>query len=797
MAIRGKSRPNMPVGEALKRLRSTEGRKLVKKVREEADLPPVYDQPSVYSEDKFEKTLQTYLSFQNDHSLETVTDALGRALVDAAGDDGVLTASEVNQTMGAQGLKFFDQLQAAHGDGIKDAPLADRRQVDMLGAERVKKLVATEGSVAPEMAVLQHFLDSVAEPGELDGFQFLGLQHLFASSMTMFHALQELGVDTADTRLIGKIYSTNYRVADELEAEGAQVDPISKRSQVSGDFNQQMFDAAEWQIRQMIDKLPHPPEKNPKPQCLIIDDGGDAIETLHEKFPEYAGYFCCVEQTRRGARKMHELEEKGELKCAVVNVAESWAKLEHESPMIGHSVVLEIGRKLDRLKTYGVDTGKEACVVGAGSVGRETIDALLERGYTVHVYDKDPSRLEGLPEGVIGHKDLTDALPHAELLVSCVGKETLKESDTALLPDGAILVNAASSNDELNPDVLLPYSPASSVRDEDGDMWTKFRGKPVCVGMGAAEAHSDAVIRHPTTQKEFLMVNRGFVVNMTGERDPIPPRFIQLTRTLLFLGALAAKRADGPGLIEVPKEWQKELVDRVNGVLAMTGESLDAPDWEKRDPPPPAEAKEPPEGLDEMLGDFEAKTAQQAEVNKRRFGLEIPVAGTAPDDPEGNESAYGVRFGRVEPRSYEASVDRLAGDNDGFITPAEAAIVRATKAVNRQFDVNLRVSVNPKSEAFPEHSEEGRNHYIEGNQQPIERDLTKKEEMELHYVQYVVDLSAAVMSKQGSVDTGELGAQVAEILKGSSIPPDVWFEAKSNGDEVDQALAAAIKRALG
>ena len=98
---------------------------------------------------------------------------------------------------------------------------------------------------------------------------------------------------------------------------------------------------------------------------------------------------------------MHDLAEKGELKCAVANVAETWAKLDWESPMIGHSVVLEVDRKLDRLERAGVPQAKNSLVLGCGAVGGGVARAMLKRGIDVHLYDKDPARANDLKAAMI------------------------------------------------------------------------------------------------------------------------------------------------------------------------------------------------------------------------------------------------------------------------------------------------------------------------------------------------------------------------------------------------------------
>jgi len=70
----------------------------------------------------------------------------------------------------------------------------------------------------------------------------------------------------------------------------------------------------------------------------------------------------------------------------------------------------------------------------------------------------DPERLKNLPEGMFGHSDKAKALEHGNLVVSCVGERTLFPEDYESLPDGAVLVNAASSNDELGPQDLQRFA---------------------------------------------------------------------------------------------------------------------------------------------------------------------------------------------------------------------------------------------------------------------------------------------------------------------------------------------------
>ncbi|MBN2359705.1 MAG: saccharopine dehydrogenase NADP-binding domain-containing protein, partial [Deltaproteobacteria bacterium] len=603
--------PRLRVDEVLERLQTKDGQQVVAEIvsrlkpvlpegQLEADLAGGPRLPRI--DDQFDRNLAEAVSglwIRGGDMPTELPAAIAELLLPLTDGQGTIDAQQVQRSLGPQGLRFLERLA-----GIDDlAPadqLADRRALDPVTNNIRSQALANAPFIAPRMAALEFMVKELAEPDEFKGLQFMGLQHLFASSATLFDALHRTGIEYGDMRFIGKIYSTNFRAAADLERRGAEVDAVSKRI-FTGNFSHKMAEQIDYQLRQMVGQLRKqleqqgvfdvrcpPAGHRPQPMALLIDDGAEAIKLLHEKFPEYAPYFVCVEQTRRGARIVHEMEQRGELKCPVANVAESWAKLEHESPMIGHSVVLEVSKKLDRLLRADIPVSKEALVIGCGSVGSAVARAMIARGQEVHLWDKDPARAQQLaaalesehPDAVVVmHADKHEALRHGGVLVSCVGMRTIFPEDHAFLPDGAVLVNAASADDELGPQDLTPFSKRGSISDDQGNIWQTFMGHPLNVGMGAAPAHSDVVVKLEDG-RELLLVGHGFVVNMTGERDPIPPRYIQLTRSLLLLGALAAKRAGRPGIVEVPRDWQQALVNLVKRELKRTGEDLDHPSWD-------------------------------------------------------------------------------------------------------------------------------------------------------------------------------------------------------------------------
>lgn len=798
------------------------------------EAPDLHDLPN----DRFEAALVQGLANRWVRTFE-VRDGTLAALADefaSCGDaQGRIDLAAVQRSLGPRGVQFLHALSSIEqksGD-----PLTDRRAYAPLRGE-VAQRVAKTSTIAPPMHALATMVKQVARKDELKGFAFMGLQHLFASSATLFGALHDLGVKHENMHLLGKVYSTNHRVVAELASRGADVHGTSKKVG-SKAFAHAMAEGIEEQLRAVIQHLPKAtmfvdgkpvfPEK-PKPQVLLIDDGAEAIKILHEKFPEYAPFFCCVEQTRRGARILHELQQNGELLCPVANVAETWAKLEWESPMIGHSVVLEVDRKLDRLARFGVKPPHESLVLGCGAVGGGVARAMLRRGLDVHLYDKDPQRTAALHQALIAegedaskvhtHDDKASALAHAGVLVSCVGARTLDIADHDLLPDGAILVNAASADDELGPQDLLKFSKDNTEIDSRGNLWSVFQGRAINTGKADAEAHSDGVVHHPNG-KEFLVVNNGYVVNMTGERDPIPPRYIQLTRTLLLLGGLTAKRAaegkdGGVGIHDVPRQWQEALVHLVQRELKKTGEDLKRPSWDTKpaDRPLPEEELTPPPDLVAAAAAEAARRPLPRVQAELRLAAQIERAMKNPGDGDhgsgfvdvrkahaaqkGIETVAGYRIGQTVPGSRESLIARQIGTGT-TLTIEAAALHAAAEVVAAVTGTQLRVSLAaPGQQTISPFTEPSRVDHVGARNLPVDDDANPATRFAELWGHNVRTLTASVLARRAgrSATTEELAARLRQAFSSSSaVDPKPYLAVLSRStDADDRALLAALQR---
>jgi S-adenosylhomocysteine hydrolase len=304
------------------------------------------------------------------------------------------------------------------------------------------------------------------------------------------------------------------------------------------------------------------------------------LKALNQDFPQYAHLCVAVEQTDRGIQVVEALEKQGmPLLCPLVNSARSVTKKQIVAPMIGESVVFHAEHELHSVNPKLRIEPKVATIIGYGSVGKATADALRLRGYTIHVYDVDPTKMEQARRDGCTATTREDALRNAHSLYSCTGVTAVTREDYALLPDHAVLVNAASGNHELDLHDLPPsfFSDHDADLQVDGDQRasSSFKGERAALGdLGGGEAMLNRVLR--VNGKELLVVRSGYVVNMTLG---LPPEYVQLELSMLLASCLQAVNETEPGLVDVDPNTQKLLQSRARTHLKRIGHALEQPDF--------------------------------------------------------------------------------------------------------------------------------------------------------------------------------------------------------------------------
>ena len=130
---------------------------------------------------------------------------------------------------------------------------------------------------------------------------------------------------------------------------------------------------------------------------MILDDGGDLTNIVHQKYPQYiAGIRGLSEETTTGVHNLAKMLQKGELKIPAINVNDSVTKSKFDNLYgIRESLPDGIKRATDVMLA-----GKIAVVAGYGDVGKGSAASLKAFGSRVIVTEIDPiNALQAAMEG--------------------------------------------------------------------------------------------------------------------------------------------------------------------------------------------------------------------------------------------------------------------------------------------------------------------------------------------------------------------------------------------------------------
>jgi S-adenosylhomocysteine hydrolase len=389
----------------------------------------------------------------------------------------------------------------------------------------------------PLLALVEGQFDALATQ-PLAGYSIVCVQHLLASTGSLIDSLERCGADRSRIHIVGKAYSTNTGVFEQLVERGVHVANPQFAAGADEPYDDVLAGAVAVALNAAIDESNRSGRRN----ILLIDDGGHALVAANALVPDY--HVSAVEQTTRGIRVATALAPK----FCVVNVGRSEAKLELEAPLIGASMA----RNLERLasSSHGLlrDIG-DVLVVGYGAVGRAAAASLRAQGHQVVVYDdRDNARRGAEADGFTAIERL-DTSVGRRLVASSTGTTAFPRRLHYLLGSGSTLVNMGSSDLEFAAWELRESSLVRAVFDTSGNRVQSGDLPPW-------DAHY--LLGHPG--REILLVKGGFPVDFDGGPDPIPVAGIQLTRALLLAAALQAALEKRVGLVDLDSRVHDRIV---------------------------------------------------------------------------------------------------------------------------------------------------------------------------------------------------------------------------------------------
>ena len=221
-----------------------------------------------------------------------------------------------------------------------------------------------------EMPALMALRDKYRATQPLKGAKILGCIHMTIQTAVLIETLIELGAEVRWSSC--NIFSTQDHAAAAIAAQGIAVYAWK------GETEEEYL----WCIEQTILK-----DGNPWAANMVLDDGGDLTQMLHEKYPQILrNVHGITEETTTGVHRLQEMLKKGTLKVPAINVNDSVTKSKNDNKYgCRHSLNDAIKRATDHLLS-----GKKALVIGYGDVGKGSAQSLRQEGMIVKVAEIDP-----------------------------------------------------------------------------------------------------------------------------------------------------------------------------------------------------------------------------------------------------------------------------------------------------------------------------------------------------------------------------------------------------------------------
>merc|ERR1719500_173683 len=220
-----------------------------------------------------------------------------------------------------------------------------------------------------EMPGLMYIRQKYGPSKPLKGARIAGCLHMTVQTAVLIETLLELGADVTWSSC--NIFSTQDHAAAAIAAVGVPVYAWK------GETDEEYV----WCIEQTL-IFP-----DGKPLNMILDDGGDLTNLVHEKSPQYLkGIKGLSEETTTGVHNLYKMFAKNSLKIPAINVNDSVTKSKFDN-LYGcrESLVDGIKRATDVMLA-----GKVAMVAGYGDVGKGSAQSLRGFGCRVIITEVDP-----------------------------------------------------------------------------------------------------------------------------------------------------------------------------------------------------------------------------------------------------------------------------------------------------------------------------------------------------------------------------------------------------------------------
>ena len=310
----------------------------------------------------------------------------------------------------------------------------DYKVADMALAEWGHKEISIAETEMPGLMALR---EEYKNQKPLEGARIAGCLHMTIQTAVLIETLIDLGAEVRWSSC--NIFSTQDHAASAIADQ--EIPVFAWKGETEEEFW--------WCIEQTI----YGPN-NWTPN-MILDDGGDLTQIMHDKYPELLKNVKGLsEETTTGVHRLYEMAKNNSLKVPAFNVNDSVTKSKFDN-LYGcrESLIDGIKRATDVMVA-----GKICIVIGYGDVGKGCAQAFRGMGATTMVTEIDP--ICALQAAMEGYRVVTmdEAAAFGDIFVTTTGNVNVIAHDhMAAMKNEAIVCNIGHFDSEIEIESLRQY----------------------------------------------------------------------------------------------------------------------------------------------------------------------------------------------------------------------------------------------------------------------------------------------------------------------------------------------------
>ncbi|MBN57398.1 adenosylhomocysteinase [Thalassolituus sp. UBA3500] len=407
-----------------------------------------------------------------------------------------------------------------------------------------------------EMPALMALRRKYSDDKPLAGAKIMGCIHMTIQTAVLIETLVDLGADVRWSSC--NIFSTQDHAAAAIAAAGIPV--FAWKGETEEEFL--------WCIKQTI--LAEKDTDQVWDANMILDDGGDLTEMVHNDFPEMLNKIHGIsEETTTGVHRLLEMMKEGTLKVPAINVNDAVTKSKNDNKYgCRHSLNDAIKRGTDHLLS-----GKKALVIGYGDVGKGSAASLRQEGMIVKVTEIDP---------ICAMQACMDGFEVVSPYINGENKGTLESVDGDLLGKTDLIVTTTGNVNVCDKFMLQKLKSGAvvcNIGHFDNEIDTAFMRENWEWDEIKPQVHK--VYRDKATDDHLLLLSEGRLVNL-GNATGHPSRIMDgsfanqvLAQIYLyerkFADMMEAEKKESIYVKVLPKkldeEVAKDMVEGFGGVI--------------------------------------------------------------------------------------------------------------------------------------------------------------------------------------------------------------------------------------